>query len=559
VTFRRFSAKIDGVSFRWHIGPVVKHRLAPKDSTMPTRSPGRGLLLTGLFLLLTGPTGARAGDQPQWGQRYSRNMVSDETALPDSFDPQTGKNVKWSAALGSECYSTPVVAAGKVLIGTNNSRPRDPRHHGDRGVLMCLNQADGSLAWQLVVPKLAGDVYLDWPEAGICSPATVAGDRVYTVTNRDEVVCLDLHGMANGNDGPFRDEGRHMTPADQPPLEVGPTDADIIWLLDLRSAAGVRPHDSAHSSILLDGPYLYLNTSNGLNSRHTGVDKPEAPSLVVVDKATGRLVAQEREGMSRQIFHSTWSSPALGEVGGRRLIFFAGGDGVCYAFDALTVPLPTQPNSLPTEKTADQSSGQVDALRCVWRFDCDPTAPKENIHRYIRNRRESPSNIKSMPVFHDGRLYVTVGGDIWWGKNQAWLKCIDAAQTGDITATGLLWSYPVERHCCSTPAIHDGLVYVADCGGKVHCVAAQTGDPYWVHDAGGEIWASTLVADGKVYIGTRKGVFWVLAAGKQKQVLSSIRLEDPVISTAVAANGTLYVGTMTRLYALQQGRAEKRD
>ena len=82
-------------------------------------------------------------------------------------------------------------------------------------------------------------------------------------------------------------------------MEVGPTDADILWLLDLRTAAGVRPHDSAHCSILLDGPYLYVNTSNGLTSRHDGVDKPEAPSLVVVDKATGRLVARDGEEIGR--------------------------------------------------------------------------------------------------------------------------------------------------------------------------------------------------------------------------------------------------------------------
>ena len=77
--------------------------------------------------------------------------------------------------------------------------------------------------------------------------------------------------------------------------------------------------------------------------------------------------------------------------------------------------------------------------------------------------------------------------------------------TGDMTERGLVWSYPLDGHCCSTPAIHEGLVYVADCGGKVHCVDARSGQPYWVHDAGGEIWASTLVADGKVYIGTRRG------------------------------------------------------
>ena len=533
-----------------------------------------------------------AADQPQWGQRYTRNMVSDETGLPDGFDPETGRNVKWSAVLGTACYGSPIVSGGRVLIGTNNSRPRDPKHDGDRGVLMCLDEADGSLVWQMVVPKLDWDVYLDWPQAGICSPPTVEGDRVYTVTNRAEVVCLDLHGMRNGNDGPFLDEGLHMTPDGQPTLEPGPTDADILWRLDLRAEAGVRPHDSSHCSILLDGPYLYVNTSNGLTSKHDGVDRPEAPSLVVVDKMTGKMLAREREAISSQIFHSTWSSPALGVVDGRRLVFFAGGDGVVYAFDAYQPGETIAPdeNILNPTGKPDRTplvDDWVPALRCVWRFDCDPTAPKEDIHRYIRNREVSPSNIKSMPVFHDGRLYVTVGGDIWWGKRQAWLQCISTAGTGDeaakngdwlraetvktqekpsvakvpvpilsqprdVTDTGLLWSYPVERHCVSTPAIHDGLAYVADCAGKVHCVDTRTGKPLWVHDAEHEIWASPLVADGRVYIGNRRGTFWVLAAGPEHRVISSIRLSDPIHSTSVAANGTLYVATMSTLYALQK-------
>lgn len=227
------------------------------------------------------------------------------------------------------------------------------------------------------------------------------------------------------------------------------------------------------------------------------------------------------------------------EIAGRRLVIFGGGDGVCYAFEAL------EPKAVPP-------ADAIETLRCVWRCDCDPTAPKEDVHKYIRNHRVSPSDIKTMPVVCDGHIYVTGGGDIWWGKREAWLRCIDPKGTGDITQSGTLWSYPLEEHCCSTPAVHEGLVYAADCGGKIHCVDAATGRPCWVHDAGGEIWASTLVADGKVYVGTRRGDFFVLAAGREKRVLSSIRLEDPVISTPVAANGTLYVGTMTQLFAVRQ-------
>lgn len=496
------------------------------------------LVVTGFTAACCCLEGAWAEDRPQWGERYSRNMVSAETGLPVSFNLETGGNVKWSAPLGGKAYGSPVIAAGSVFIGANNSVPRDPRHQGDRGVLLCLDEADGSLRWQLVVPRIddPDDRNRDEPLIGICSPPTVEGNRVYAVTNRFEVVCLDLDGQANGNDGPYQDEGRHMAPSGTPPLEVTAMDADIIWLVDLFADIGTYTHDSAHASILLDGPYLYLNTCNAVDNTHTTIRRPEAPSLIVLDKATGRLVATDGERIGPRILHSTWSSPALGEVAGQRLIFFGGGDGVCYAFEALKPPVPL---------------GPAVTLKRVWRFDCDPTAPKDNVHDYWRNRAEGPSTIMSMPVFHNNRVYVTVGGCMFWGKRKVWLQCIDATLSGDITGSGLLWSHPLEEHSCSTPSISKGLVFVADCSGKIHCIDAETGQGYWTHELRRDVWGSTLVADGKVYVGSLGGDFWVFAAEKEKRVLASVRFDDPVASTPVAANGVLYVPTMKRLYALK--------
>jgi len=389
-----------------------------------------------------------------------------------------------------------VVAGDRVLIGTNNERPRDPRRVGDRGVMMCLDAKDGRLLWQLVVPKLTNSIYWDWPRSGLCSPATVEGDRVWVVSSRGEVMCLDLRGLANGNDGPFLDEGRHATPADQGVVDAGPLDADILWLYDVPRELGVRQHDAACGSILIEGRELYVNTSNGLDDPHEAMPAPDAPSLIALDKDTGRLLARDGERMGERTFHCAWSSPALGEVDGRPLIIFGGGDGVVYAFEALAGARP---------------QGGPATLRRVWQFDCDPDAPKENIHSYKNNRKEGPSNIMATPVFHGGRVYVSAGGDLWWGKNEAWIKCIDAAGTGDVTRTAGIWSRALARHGMSTAAVADGLVYVADCGGFVRCIDAATGEECWAHEAGGEIWASTLVADGKVYIGTRRGKFITLA------------------------------------------------
>ena len=478
---------------------------------------------------------AQGQDCPQWGEKYTRNMVSFETGLPTTFNVETGKNVKWSVSIGSNGYATPVISNGKVFIGANNADERDPRHKGDRGTLLCLNESDGSLCWQLVVPRIEGDRHNDWPMIGICSPPTIEDNRVYLLTNRSEVLCLDLNGQADGNDGTFQGEGWYMAPSGEFAYEVTLKDADIIWSYDLKLELGLCPHDSPHASILLDGDFLYLNTCNGVNYKHLETNALNAPSLIALDKKTGRLVAKDNEHFGPRIFHSSWSSPSMGEINGQKLVFFAGPDGILYAFKALS-------------QTASRE--QVQSFNKVWQFDCDPKSPKKNIHDYLNNRVEGPSISFGMPVVYKNRIYLTVGGDIWWGKKIAWLKCIDATKKGDITDSGEIWSYQLEQPSASTPAISNGLIYVTDCGKNLHCIDVESGIPYWKQKLQMDSWSSSLVADKKVYVGSRGGDFWILEEGKTLKVLDFIKLDGPVHSTPVASHGVLYISTMNRLYAI---------
>jgi PQQ-like domain len=151
------------------------------------------LAVSGCLLLASGS----GGDWPMWGGAPDRNMASSMQAVPASWDIGTGKNVKWVAKLGSQTYGNPVVAGGQVYVGTNNSLGIDPQETGDRGVLMCFRASDGRFLWQHTSPKLA-DSNKDWPETGICSSPLLEGDRLYYVTNRCELVCLDAHGDGKG-------------------------------------------------------------------------------------------------------------------------------------------------------------------------------------------------------------------------------------------------------------------------------------------------------------------------------------------------------------------------
>ncbi len=494
-------------------------------------------LIAGINLYPIDYCRAQGADSPQWGEKLTRNMVSEEKGLPASFNIETGKNVKWSVSVGSNGYATPVVANGKILIGANNADQRDPRHEGDRGTLLCLNESDGSLCWQLVVPRIEGDRHNDWPMIGICSAPTVEGNRVYVLTNRSEVLCLDLNGQSDGNDGTFQGEGWYMAPTGSFPFEVTSKDADIIWCYDLKQELGLCPHDSPHASILLDGDFLYLNTCNGVDYRHLQTTGLNAPSLIALDKKTGRLLARDNENFGPRTFHSAWSSPAMGTINGQKQVYFGGPDGILYAFEALL------PNT---------SRDKIQSFKKIWQFDCDPSSPKENIFKYKNNKSEGPSSFMGMPVFYKDRIYVTVGGDIWWGKKKAWMKCVDATKKGDITAKGEIWSLELEQHTCSTPAISDGLVYVTDCGKNLVCADAETGKQEWIQKLKMDSWSSVLVADKKIFAGSRGGDFWILEEGRKVNVLDSVMLDSPIHSTPVAARGVLYVSTMNKLYAIRK-------
>jgi outer membrane protein assembly factor BamB len=519
----------------------------------------------GLLSYAAGLSVACAADWPQWGGRDCRNNVSEQKGLPDWFVPgekksggggidmATTKNVKWVARLGSAAYGNPVVAGGRVYVGTDNlTLAEDPRFKRTRGGLVrCFDEATGKLLWQLAVPertKVSKETHFSQQHLGTCSSAAVEGDRVYILTSAADVVCLDVHGQANGNDGPFLDEGRYMAGSDKPPVAIRPTDADVLWRYDLIDELGVCPHDAASCSVLIHGDLLYLSTSNGVDAAHAKVVNPKAPAFIALDKRTGRLAASEDEKLSSRLYHAEWSSPSLGEVNGKKLVFLGGGDGVCYAFEAL-----------------DKAPDKPVPLKKVWSYDCNPPhykyrdgkpvpyydgdkrkskSPNKNDGRYV-----GPSQLIATPVFYNNRIYIALGQDPAHGRGRGMLHCIDATRTGDITKTGRVWTYDGLDRTIATAAVADGLVYIPDVAGRLHCLDADTGKPCYVYDTKAETWGGPLVADGKLYFGTQKE-FFIMAAGREPNILCRVRLGSPAYSTPIVANGVVYVASQQYLWAV---------
>lgn len=179
---------------------------AKADETKPAKPEGGAAAVANPEL--------KAGDWTQWGGSSLRNNTPVAEGIvtewaPGQFDrktgqwkPETAKNIRWVALLGSQTYGNTVVGSGHVFLGTNNSNGYIKRYPADidLGVLACFNEADGKFLWQHSSEKLFTGRVHDWPLMGICCSPLVEGDRVYFVTSRGEVRCLDVKGFYDGKD-----------------------------------------------------------------------------------------------------------------------------------------------------------------------------------------------------------------------------------------------------------------------------------------------------------------------------------------------------------------------
>jgi outer membrane protein assembly factor BamB len=454
-----------------------------------------------------------ADDWPMFGGRPDRNMVSPEKGLPTKWAKDGKSGVLWSAALGPITYGNPAVAGGRVFVGTNNEKPRDPTVKDDKGVLMCFSEKDGSFLWQALhdkLPKVEFDE--DTPKIGVCSIPCVAGERVYYVSNRAELVCADVAGFADGeNDGPYVAETRK-----------GAQDADFVWILDMKKEFGLTLNQaSASSPVVVDGRVFVITGQ----ARGVGAEKianPGAASFIAVDAATRQVLWKDASPGSH-ILEAQWASPGFGTVDGVAQVCFPGGDGWVYAFEP--------------------ASGKL-----LWKFD-----GKRREERKPEGKHDNHNNYVSTPVYAGHRVIIGMGIDTDTTGAPGALYVLDARKRGDITEGGVLWSVVGKDYgkTISTAAVKDGLLYAAELAGYLHCFELETGKPVWKHDFLSTVWGSPMVADGKIYVQTGDGEVVVLQEGRVLKVVATNSLPKLGHGTVVPANGVLFVTGESTLYALK--------
>jgi outer membrane protein assembly factor BamB len=482
-----------------------------------------GMLLTLLGVtVVDGEEKTAARSWPMLGGTPQRNLANTtDTGIPETWSIKKGKekNIKWTAKLGSKAIGGPVVADGRIFVGTNGD--------GRKGVLKCFRETNGQLLWQAVFDKYEGEE--SGQDFGIASSPCIDRNRLYYVSNRWEVICADVAGQG----------GKEK----------------VLWKLDMVKALNVFPGGVAGSlsicSPLVLDDLVFVVTANGADNMGK-VPAPEAPSFVALDKNSGKVVWKDNSPGDR-IMDGQWGNPAAAQVGGKWRVIFPGGDGWLYCFEAKTGKL-------------------------IWKFNCNPKGAD-----FKAGGRGTAGFVVGTPVIWDNKLYVATGRQPDDGNGVGHLWCIDITKTPtnegkDISPrdnnfdpraevnkdSGLVWHFggPIlpkpedgsrEFHfgrSVSTVAIHDGLVYAVELAGFLNCLDARTGKKLWEFDLKASTWSSPYYVDGKVYMGTDDGTLYVFRHGKERKKPTKIDMSEALLSPPMAVNGVLYISNGYNLFAI---------
>ncbi|WP_246146820.1 outer membrane protein assembly factor BamB family protein [Rubripirellula lacrimiformis] len=444
---------------------------------------------------------AAGGDWPQWGGTRERNNAPGVEGLPESwnigkFDRRTGdwdnakaENIRWYANLGSQTYGNPVVADGQVYVGTNNGAGHIQRYPSDvdLGCLLAFDEKNGDFLWQHSSEKLITGRVHDWPLQGICCAPLVEGDRLWFVTNRGEVRCLDTKGFHDGeDDGPVVGESANVAQI----MNAGP---------------GAEPHAQTLSE-LADGSLSNAAKSVLAEAGEAlqGEAKVETVTEGKVWKATGNFGGTDRTITIKQIGPRIMFTKALGvsdkrdadviwvfdmmgpEMGVSQhnmcacsvtsygdLLFVNTSNGLDESH--LNLPAPEAPSFICIDKNtgellwSDASPGRnilhgqwsspaigvfegvpqvlfaggdgilysFAATRgndgkpeLLWQFDCNP---KTTVWKL--GGEGTRNNLIATPVAYDGLVYIAVGQDPEHGEGEGHLWCIDPNKRGDVSPT----------------------------------------------------------------------------------------------------------------------------
>ena len=286
----------------------------------------------------------------------------------------------------------------------------------------------------------------------------------------------------------------------------------VLWQRSLVEDMGlVTTHGGRTVSPVIEGDTVIVS---GINSGW-GDQARAAHRFIALDKRNGNIVWVSSPG--GRPFDTTYSPPVVAEINGVRLFIAGAGDGAMHAIKAAT--------------------GEP-----VWSYGM------------------SKRGINTGPVLKGTTVIVSHSEENLNTNDMGHLAALDAASKGPIPPDKAKWSAQGFQGGFSSPVVDGDRFYQVDNGANLYAFSIDSGKTLWKHNIGTIQKASPVLADGKLYVGSENGRFFILrptATGAEVLDEDQLAEGEAIIASVAVSGGRIFLVTTDNLYAI--GKAKGKD
>ena len=288
----------------------------------------------------------------------------------------------------------------------------------------------------------------------------------------------------------------------------------VLWERSLTEDFGlITTHGGRTASPVIDGNLLIVSgLSSGWGEQARGGQR-----FFAFDKSTG--ATQWVSSPGGRPYDTTYAPPVIAEVDGVRLLITGGGDGAMHALKPQT--------------------GES-----VWRFEY------------------SKRGINTGAVLKDNIAIVSQGEENLRTSQMGLVAAIDATTRGSIDVDSAKWSVGGFLGGYSSPVLDGNRFYQIDNSANLNAFDVASGAEKWTLNLGTIQRASPVLADGKLYVGTVNGTFYILeiqADGAEildREELTAGDVFEEIYASVAIADGRVYLASAQALYAIGSVRKE---
>lgn len=386
----------------------------------------------------------------------ARGETTDDSAVEFNLEESAGsKLVNWTAKIG---YSSgPITRYGDFLI-LGGTFERDNTSGRSVASMICLDAHTGELIDHLIHPRLSHRAN-DMPGQAIKSKLSTDGDIGYYVSNRGELVAMDLSQLGHGGS------------------------LSKQWVFDMVTELGVFKRDAGDignptCSPLPHGELVFCLTGHGTTFGYRDSFPrnfpPNAPSFIALDKQSGQL-KWKLDVPGDELLLGQWASPAVISPAGVDQVVFPGGNGVLYGVDPKT--------------------GKVH-----WSLPCNPPSRTD----WSPIKRGTKCFFVAKPTVQEETLFVSLCQDHESREVPGVILAIDLKPIAEGASPKIHWTYenPQFGQTSGELSYHDGRLFGVSRSGMLVVLDAESGKELSLQSIGSRtsLLGSLQISNGQLFV-----------------------------------------------------------